>query len=48
MPARCALRGDLAVQCSIERVVYEVRTEIAAICQQTADKNCERPLEQQV
>ena len=48
MPARCSPRGDLAIRRSIERVVYEVRTEIAAICQQMADKNGEPPLKQQV
>jgi hypothetical protein len=48
MPARCAPRGDLAIRRSIERVVFEVRTEIAAVCQQMADKNGEPPLEQQV
>ena len=29
LPARCAPRGDLAIRRSIERVVFEVRTEIA-------------------
>ncbi|WMT74471.1 hypothetical protein [Bradyrhizobium sp. Ash2021] len=48
LPARCAPRGDLTIRRSIERVVFEVRTEIAAICQQMADKNGEPPLEQQV
>jgi hypothetical protein len=42
LPARCAPRGDLATQHSIERVVFEVRTEIAKVCQQTADK-CGEP-----
>jgi hypothetical protein len=28
--------------------VYEVRTEIAVICRQIADRNGEPPLEQQV
>jgi hypothetical protein len=37
MPARCAPRGDLAIRRSFERVVCEVRTGIAAICQQMAD-----------
>ena len=41
LPARCAPRGDLATRRAIERVVFEVRTEIAAICQQMADKNGE-------
>ena len=46
LPARCAPRGDLAIRRSIERVVFEVRTEIANVCQQMAD-NGEPPLEQQ-
>ena len=29
LPARCAPRGDLAIRRSIERVVFEVRNEIA-------------------
>ena len=29
LPARCAPRGDLAIRRSIERVVFEVRTEMA-------------------
>jgi hypothetical protein len=29
LPARCAPRGDLAIRRSIERVVFEVRAEIA-------------------
>jgi hypothetical protein len=33
MPPRCAPRGDLAIRRSIERVVFEVRTEIATVCQ---------------
>src|ERR1700694_3288841 len=32
LPARCAPRGDLAIRRSIERVVFEVRTEIANVC----------------
>ena len=44
LPARCAPRGDLAIRRSIERVVFEVRTEIAAVCQQMADKCGEPPL----
>jgi hypothetical protein len=47
MPARCAPRGDLAVRRSIERVAFEVRTEIAKVCQQMADKNGEAPLSEQ-
>jgi phage terminase Nu1 subunit (DNA packaging protein) len=46
MPARCAPRGDLATRRSIERVVFEVRTEIAKVCLEMADKNGEPPLEQ--
>jgi hypothetical protein len=42
MPARYAPRGDLAIGRNIERVVYEVRTEIATICQQMADEVGER------
>ena len=38
LPARCAPRGDLAIRRSIERVVFEVRTEIAKVCQEMADK----------
>jgi hypothetical protein len=47
MPARCAPRGDLAIRRSIERVVFEVRTEIANVCQQMADKCGEPPLSEQ-
>ena len=47
MPARCAPRGDLATRRSIERVVFEVRTEIANACQQMADKHGEPPLDEQ-
>ena len=47
LPARCAPRGDLAIRRSIERVVFEVRTEIANVCQQMADKNGEPPLSEQ-
>ena len=38
MAARCAPRGDLATRRSIERVVFEVRTEMAKVCQEMADK----------
>ncbi|UGX91135.1 hypothetical protein G6321_00035780 [Bradyrhizobium barranii subsp. barranii] len=31
--ARSAPRGDLAIRCNIERVVFEVRVEIARVCQ---------------
>jgi hypothetical protein len=44
LPARCAPRGGLAVRRSIERVVFKVRTEIANVCQQMADKHGEPPL----
>ena len=47
LPARCAPRGDLATRRAIERVVFEVRTEIATICQQMADERGEPPLDQQ-
>jgi hypothetical protein len=44
LPARCAPRGDLAIRRSIERVVFEVRTDIAHAYQQMADKCGEPPL----
>jgi hypothetical protein len=47
MPARCAPRGDLVVRRSIERVVFEVRTEMAKVCQEMADKRGEPPLSEQ-
>jgi phage terminase Nu1 subunit (DNA packaging protein) len=47
LPARCARRGDLAIRRSVERVVFEVRTEIANVCQQMADKCGEPPLDEQ-
>jgi phage terminase Nu1 subunit (DNA packaging protein) len=47
MPARCAPRGDLAMRRSIGRVVFEVRAEIANVCQQMADKHDEPPLDAQ-
>ena len=47
LPARCSPRGDLAVRRSIERVMFEVRTEIANVCQQMADKCGEPPLSEQ-
>jgi phage terminase Nu1 subunit (DNA packaging protein) len=47
LPARCAPRGDLAIRRSIERGVFEVRTEIAKVCQQMADKAGEPPLNEQ-
>jgi hypothetical protein len=45
LPARCAPHGDLAIRRSIERVVFEVRTEIANVCQQMANKNGEPQLD---
>jgi hypothetical protein len=45
LPARCAPRGDIAIRRSIERVVFEVRTEIAKVCQEMADKCGEPPLD---
>ena len=47
LPARCAPRGDLAIRRVIERVVFEVRTEIAEQCTKIADERCEPPLEPQ-
>ncbi len=47
LPARCASRGDLAIRRSIERVVFEVRTEIAKVCLEMADKHGEPPLSEQ-
>jgi hypothetical protein len=47
LPARCAPRGDLATRRSIERVVFEVRAEIANVCQQMVDKCGEPPLNEQ-
>src|SRR6266404_7737172 len=44
LPARCAPRGDLAICRSIERVVFEVRTEIAEQCTKIADERGEPPL----
>ena len=47
MPARCAPRGDLAIRRNIERVVYEVRTELASIASKMADEHGEPPLDEQ-
>jgi phage terminase Nu1 subunit (DNA packaging protein) len=47
MPVRCAPRGDLAIRRSNERVVFEVRTEIAKVCLEMADKCGEPPLSEQ-
>ena len=40
-------RGDLAIRRSIERVVFEVRTEMAKVCQEMADKHSEPRLNEQ-
>ena len=48
LPVRCAALGDLATRRAIERTVFEVRREIAAVALEMADKNGEPPLEQQV
>jgi len=42
LPARCAPRGDLATRRAIERAAFEVRTEIAKVCEEMADK-CGEP-----
>ena len=47
LPVRCAPRGDLAIRRSNERVVFEVRTEIAKVCLEMADKCGEPPLSEQ-
>ena len=47
LPARCTPRGDLTIRRSIERVVFEVRTEIAKLCLQKADENGEPLVHQQ-
>jgi hypothetical protein len=47
LPARCAPRGDLATRRRVEQIVFEIRKEIAAICQQMADRNGEPPLSAQ-
>ena len=47
LPARRAPRGDLAIRRSIERVVFEVRFEIANVCHQMADKYGEPRLDEQ-
>ena len=46
LPVRCAPRGDLAIRHSIERVVFEVHTEIANVCKRMADKGGEPPVEE--
>ena len=47
LPARCAPRGDLATRRNIERVVFEVRTEMAKVCQTMADEAGEPPMDEQ-
>ena len=47
LPARCAPRGGLAIRRSIEPVVFEVRTEIAKVCLEMAEKCDEPPLDEQ-
>ena len=47
LAARCAPRGDLATRRNIERVVFEVRTEMAKVCEEMADKCGEPPLSEQ-
>jgi hypothetical protein len=42
LPARCAPPGDPAIRRRIERVVFEVRTEIATLCQQMAARTASR------
>ena len=43
--ARCS--RDLTVRREINRVVYEVRTELAQVCTRMADERGEPPLDQQ-
>ena len=45
--SRCAPRGDLAIRRAIERVVFEVRSEISEACSKMADKCGEPPLSEQ-
>ena len=45
MAARCS--RDLTVRREIDRVVYEVRTELAQVCTRMADERGEPPLDQQ-
>jgi hypothetical protein len=44
LSARCAPRGDLATRRAIERVVFEVRTDIAKACSEAADERGEPPM----
>ena len=48
LPAHCSPRGDLATRRAIERVAFEVRTEIVRACTAMADQVGEPPLDQQV
>jgi hypothetical protein len=47
LAARCAPQGDFATRRNIERVVFEVRTEMAKVCEEMADKCGEPPLSEQ-
>jgi predicted ArsR family transcriptional regulator len=47
LPARCAPHGGPVVRRNIERAVFELRSEIASICQAQADLNGEPPLSEQ-
>ena len=48
LPAHCSPRGDIATRRAIERVAFEVRTEIVRACTAMADQVGEPPLDQQV
>jgi hypothetical protein len=45
LPARCAPHGDLATRRAIERVVMEMRRDIANACNARADEAGEPPLD---
>jgi hypothetical protein len=45
MAARCS--NDLMVRRKIDQVVFEIRREIAAVCEQMADAAGEPPLSEQ-
>ena len=45
LPARCS--RDLTVRREVERMVFEVRTELARACEKLADERREPPLDQQ-
>ena len=47
LPARRAPRGDLAIRRSIERIVFEVRSELASLCQGITDNQGEPPIGEQ-